>query len=749
MPPERRLTRANTIKRKKIYSEPVIISDSFVIPCYPKGLADALFLEESLSNNVICDFLTDDDVQTMINAMQKQTYASGEVIIEVDTKGDYFYVIESGSIRIIRRDLSELSLSSGAAFGELALLYNCPRNATCQADGEVVVWRLDRKTFQHMMAKKSKDKYDEVLQVLKKVPFLSSLGEKELMKVANGLNKKEFKEGTKIVTKGEIGTTFYIVSAGEIKLHDIGLGDSQFADQLLKGGDFFGERALLTGEPRAANVTAASDCTLLCMSKEDFNTTLGDLDQLIKDATRQRILMGIPVFAHSNLKANDIQKLTSLFESKIFQEGEYLEMLEQELTNQGIYIVEEGSIRVMDDDGVITDLTKGDHIGGQTIKWAPHTKSNRTVQFLTETKCCVLTKDDIESVIVSVKRLGRSQSFVKELSDVDPDDITICKDLGSGSFGNVSLVYHKTDEEFYALKEQKKQQLVNSNLALSVIREKNIMASIKHPFIINLVSTFQTQDSLYMMLGVIQGGELYDFIYPEGRDPGIPDRTWIPFYTACIFESLSHCHSLCIAYRDLKPENIMLDKFGYCVLIDFGFAKVVMDKTFTMCGTPEYLAPEVLLQKGYNQSVDDWGLAILIYEMFAGHTPFYKTNIGEMDLFRGIVRCRFGFPSYGEFTPTSRDIISKVLMRNPAIRLGGLAHGNSDIRNHEYFASIDWEKLLKREYEAPYLPEVEDYGEIDVTKGLSVQQTLKRASSSSRFCGDQELFEKMGKMNIV
>lgn len=162
----------------------------------------------------------------------------------------------------------------------------------------------------------------------------------------------------------------------------------------------------------------------------------------------------------------------------------------------------------------------------------------------------------------------------------------------------------RDSKEPYALKTMSKRQLVDSGMVKGVLREKQIMASIEHPFILPLVGSFQDDDFLYLLLPLIQGGELFNVVHTAEKD-GL-DNDSSQFYGACILEALGYMHARNICYRDMKPENALIDAKGYCIMVDFGFAKIVVDKTYTLCGTPEYLAPEIIMSKGHDKAVDYW-----------------------------------------------------------------------------------------------------------------------------------------------
>merc|ERR1719162_1554224 len=335
--------------------------------------------------------------------------------------------------------------------------------------------------------------------------------------------------------------------------------------------------------------------------------------------------------------------------------------------------------------------------------------SHQTITIEENTVCGVLSQESIKSIIGSVSRLGKPLPPVSSTLDNSfrLRDMQKVRILGVGTFGKVWLVSHLRTHVPYALKMLAKREIIGHHQVEGVIREKNIMSSIDHPFVVNLINTFQDDRSLYMLIELVQGGELFSVIHTETRD-GIPNPN-ARFYAACILESLSHLHHRHISYRDLKPENILINSQGYGVLVDLGFAKVVMDKTYTLCGTPEYLAPEIILSKGHNKGVDYWALGVLIYEMLVGRSPFYSYGTDQVSLFKRIVQVKYGFPrEEAVVTDHAQDLIQRLIVRRQANRYGCLARGEADIRDHPWFNVIDVNKLLEKKIPAPWVPRIRD-----------------------------------------
>lgn len=297
--------------------------------------------------------------------------------------------------------------------------------------------------------------------------------------------------------------------------------------------------------------------------------------------------------------------------------------------------------------------------------------------------------------------------------------------IGAGSFGKVYLTEDVRVGQAYALKVFEKCDCTPKN----ALREKEIMLSLKSEFVVALKNTFQDDFHLYMVMTFYPGGELLSLIHN-----GIPGRrrryndTTMPecdarFYSAGILEGLKHLHEMKIAYRDLKPDNILLGADGYTVIADMGTAKVVIDKSFTICGTHYYIAPEVIMGKGHDHSADIWSFAILLYEMILGYTPFNCNEFCQMTLFKKINKVQYNFPEdAAKMSPEAKDLIGKILIKQPLDRLGARRNiydcngdssntdGIDDLRHHAWYygndGDWDWDAFRRKDIPAPWVPDV-------------------------------------------
>jgi serine/threonine protein kinase len=269
--------------------------------------------------------------------------------------------------------------------------------------------------------------------------------------------------------------------------------------------------------------------------------------------------------------------------------------------------------------------------------------------------------------------------------------------LGTGSFGRVRLVQYKENNDFYALKMLKKSEVIYLKQVDHIKTEKKILEEIGHPNIVNMFGSFMDDKFLYLLMEYVIGGEFFTHLRKAGRFPNDTAK----YYAAQVSLAFEYLHSLTILYRDLKPENLLLDADGHCKVTDFGFAKKVEYRTWTLCGTPEYLAPEIILSKGHGKSVDWWATGILCYEMLAGYPPFYDED--PLGIYQKILEGKIKFPWH--FDRHSKDLIKKLLTADLTKRLGTLKGGAEDVKRHKWFSDIDWEKLLARSVEPPIKPE--------------------------------------------
>lgn len=339
------------------------------------------------------------------------------------------------------------------------------------------------------------------------------------------------------------------------------------------------------------------------------------------------------------------------------------------------------------------------------------------------------------------KKDKKPEPVVKSKDEiVGPDDFNYLKVLGKGSFGKVMLAEHKKTKEIYAIKLLKKDVLVEDDDVECAMAEKRVLAiACEHPFLTQLHSCFQTADRLFFVMEFVTGGDLLFQIQQARRFKEERAR----FYAAEIVCALLFLHKKGIIYRDLKLDNVMLSGDGHVKVADFGMCKEnIKDQlATTFCGTPDYIAPEIIKEVPYGPSVDWWALGVLLYEMLAGQPPFDAET--EDDLFPAILKNEVLYPVW--LTKEAVAIIRGFLIKDPVDRLGCGPNGEDDIKGHPFFKPIDWVKLEKLEVVPPFVPNGDKKNKRDV-KNFDADFTSEAPgitpTAKDRIAGiDQDEFE--------
>ncbi|XP_062916525.1 ribosomal protein S6 kinase alpha-6 isoform X1 [Mobula hypostoma] len=283
----------------------------------------------------------------------------------------------------------------------------------------------------------------------------------------------------------------------------------------------------------------------------------------------------------------------------------------------------------------------------------------------------------------------------------DPTQFELLKVLGQGSFGKVFLVRKAVGPDagqLYAMKVLKKATLKVRDRVRTKM-ERDILVEVNHPFIVKLHYAFQTEGKLYLILDFLRGGDVFTRLSKEVMFT----EEDVKFYLAELALALDHLHSLGIVYRDLKPENILLDEGGHIKLTDFGLSKESVDqekKAYSFCGTVEYMAPEVVNRRGHTQSADWWSFGVLMFEMLTGTLPFQGKD--RNDTMNMILKAKLGMPQF--LSPEAQSLLRTLFKRNPGNRLGAGPDGVEEIKRHPFFATIDWNKLVRKEIQPPFKP---------------------------------------------
>ncbi|KAL3806407.1 hypothetical protein ACHAXA_006329 [Cyclostephanos tholiformis] len=753
----------------------------FNSPSFPKSEETTKFLLDAINDNFVFDSIDDSSKLLFVNAMQTKEFSEGDWVIREGDAGDYFYVVEEGEIAFIKRGRSPEGVpidpplqvgtaAKGSTFGELALLYNTPREVSVLAVTPLKLFRIDQRTFRSLLMSQRCRVRTELLDLARKISIFQDLDVTTLGKLVDAFSIVTHRPGERIINKGDRGDVLYIVKSGKVRVEtDI--------DIIVGEGECFGERALITGEARWASVTAVTQSSILCVSKGVLEELLGPLDRAMKHCYLVTLVRSIPMF--KSLRRDEVDRCVRHFKEESFKKGDKI------FPSEKFYLIKEGRALMMSNKEVCVEgtsgrklsvepklikLVKNDYFENLLDSYQEDTDALRspadsmdkmnenTIYVEDDMVCFTLVASDFECVVGDLKTffarsLDGSDDCVRSKNKrklINLNKLKMHRILGKGNFGEVWLVTLSNGEDKptpYALKIVGKRQVLKHRMVRSIMSEKNVMESCVHPFLMNMVSSFQDENNLYFVLDLTLGGELFDRIYPKDTSMNPDNKAWkaskfyksfgpeddrkalsrygmaglgvrqAVFYSACIIDGLAYLHNRRIAYRDLKPENVLINEKGYCVIIDMGFAKIVLDKTYTMCGTPEYIAPEVIASKGHDHVADYWSFACVLYEMIVGHTPFFTKGIDQLSLLKRIFKSQYTFPAalgssngngLNEALCHWKDLVSRLLKNNSVERLGNLRNGVDDILDHVWFAHINFNEFRNQNNPAPWVPDIGD-----------------------------------------
>ena len=656
--------------------------------------------------------LTDSTLREVADKMVEVRYEDGDTIISEGEDADTVYIVEIGFVSVMKKlsgsdkTIEMCRIAPLEFFGERGLMLNTKRSATCIASGPVTLFALKdvefesvRQLLQHVIDDQM------VFTVLREIPQLAEISESQLEQVIGEIHMKEFKAGDRVASKGSSAKELYIIKSGLVEGSEALEGETE--PPHFPGYSSFGFGEVLREEKYSMDYTVASDkAECFCMSHAGFMKLVAPLARLQDSKVNLEILKAVPTM--KLLSEKQLEGLLSEFYLETYDEGE--EIIQEGEPGRKFYVLKEGQCEVtkLDEAGTpqhIMTLNTGDQFGERALlKDEPRGASVFASRDGTEV--LTLTRLSFENRLGSLKDIMAEEVKRKEetsaVQALKYEDLDIYRVIGFGQFGKVHVVQHKYTRVVYAMKKMSKMRLCLLGQEEHVCNEEALLRAVDSPFCVRQMKSFQDDCYLYLMLEFVQGGELFRLLDMEGHFPN--DRA--KFYAANIVLALQALHEKGIVYRDLKPENILLDKNGYLKLTDLGFAKKVgFERTFTVCGTLDYHAPEVIKRAGHGLQVDFWSLGVLIYELLVGVTPFCGSGANDPEeVFPLVLSGEIEIPSFVH--PAAADLLSKLLVREPSSRLG--CGGINEIMKHPWFSDVDFERMANRLVTAPFQPYIEN-----------------------------------------
>lgn len=673
---------------------------------------------------------TEKEITDIAMKLENESYKEGEIVASFPDK---FYIVREGTVSVQKKrekDTEEVQrLQSKDFFGDRELISGQGGETYVAAKGGCKVLCFSKKDFQAAYPSLSEPLNDYLkLNTLRNIQILKDVSESQLEEVVDSFKTETYTKGMNIITQGKVGHRFYILQKGTVTVRVDGTDVASLGSY-----SFFGERSLLNDDLTAADIIADSDdVTVLSLERDSFDVLLGPLKEIIAKQNKIRMLKKVGIL--KPLSDAELEALSDALLVVTYNDGEAI-ILEGS-KGHTFFMLKSGTVKVWKDDNPdkeLVRLQKGTFFGEKALLDDEPRAANITA--VGQVECFTIDRADFDKHLGSLRDIMNVHAQKLQRQKVEKgirfEDLQEVATLGSGAFGLVSLVKDKKSNTTFALKAINKKYVQKTRTQAQLRREVLVLGEVDNPFLMHLVKTFRDARRVYFLIEPLLGGELFSHLADVNNFT--EDRA--RFYAACVLMGLSCLHEKGIIYRDLKLENLLLDRKGYVKIVDFGFAKKLKQNelTYTLCGTPDYLAPEVLRGTGHGKGADYWSLGVLIYEMIMGYTPFGADD--DSEICRNILSGMIDFED-GRITKEAKDLIRKLLNRDPRGRLGCGKSGVKALMQHPWFSKIDWIKLGKQQIPAPFTPDVED--EYDVSNFDEVDDSSMHTEDSEP-CEDKML----------
>jgi len=659
--------------------------------------------------------------EMLIRAMRREEISEGHTLIVEGEPGSKLYVVQSGELQVsINGDLIR-TMGRGAMLGELALLYDSPRSATVKAKSSCIVWSLARELFKKILAMSSDASSVQRSRWLIASPELAVLSAINLSRLVGALKTIYYEPGDVIYREMGITNTIILLEKGYATVQ-CSMDVSQDVDPLEVDKMF----TIIRPSSKKKSVASMNQHELKQFITNFDDTYTGPRDEeeeidadnpalreaeLTSNGGGEGAQAAVPMYYACDVYEGCILGLGAL-RGRAGMSDSWRWVTNEEMVRKGL--IKEGSLS----EGAETPFTVV-------------ANSKLTVQTFTVDVFENLFGPISTALQPSAPNLSKNQYAANNEMIFDTSKFKILAVLGAGSFGTVTLAQYMDFTGFepprYALKSLNKVAVLETGQLRHVIDERKLLSTMDSRFVLKLFGVYQTPHQLVMVTEPVECGDLWSVVYetpPFAEKGGIPPDL-AKFYMANLVFALTHIHERGIVFRDLKPENVMLDRNGYLRVIDFGFAKRVpftrMDpdgtmrvyaKTFTLCGTPEYLSPELIFNLGHDQSSDLWALGVMCYEMIMGKTPFAPrrpenitelfTNIAMVKKNGLLLSPRIDEKAGG--SSDARDLITRLLKPESSERIGMQEGSTSVIALHAYFKDIDTPTIFAGTYVPSYIP---------------------------------------------
>jgi cGMP-dependent protein kinase len=702
-----------------------------------RSLASAAENRKCLESVTFFEGLPARQVHLLNEAFIKEVIEAGTDVVTKGALATAMYFVRTGSLLVVDPDgsacgtratkLARVGISSavelaklgaGDSFGERAFLYNETRTATVVAMERCELLRIDALRLREVLGTDFIAYLERCLALtaLRKSKTFCQLSRTQQSAIVRFMQMKDCGAGDIVAEVNDAAFRAFFVVHGEVSCENDASGSHVV---IQRGQSFEAPSADFTAtSSNVARLVAGPNGAKIGILHEDnlgkalaTGSASAGPEEAADFAHKMLIISKVAVFMHISQEQKE-RVVRSLVKERYAQGAR---IIQQGEPGTSFFLIARGQVTVTIDGKLIRTQGRNACFGERALLF--HEKRTASIEVSSdEAELWTIDQETFGQIVTGKMREDIMYRIKIQDVKVALTDLRPVKLIGTGAFSTVRLVDHSKTGVRYALKCVKKE---NGRVPAAMRTECSILAENDHPFVLYVVKTFETADRMCMLTELITGGDLHAAIRAI---PTTLSRRQAQFYVGSLLIALEILWDRNIAYRDLKPENVMLDAQGYIKIIDFGISKMLGEgpesRTFTTVGTPHYMAPEVMVGRGYGLEVDLWSLGVMLYEFICGELPFADRSDDPAEVCKAVLRERLAFPARCR-DAEGRAILTALLTRDPRRRLGAGAGGLVDVRSHGYFMARGqtqeafFDKILGRELDPPYLPKGETYCEQD------------------------------------
>lgn len=620
-------------------------------------------------------YLSPSELNQMAVELLPSKYLHGEKVMVQGETGEQLFFLAKGSASVLKEEGLVHVLTAGEWFGEQALLYGGLRTASVEALEDLQCFAIEKAA----LARSLGTCYDQVLYrnciaiALKECAALRDLSDKARQRLLASMRIK--KQSQVVIPAGAPrGEKLWVVLRGSVKTQR---GETWTYPSVLGAEDLLCDKPL-----------DCFQCQLLCQTEDVLTAEIGrkEFFECIGHSSTSLNPDFVTIFA--DLSSEDKARIKNEAELRLFSAGEVL--VTESTCSTHLFVIKNGSVRVSRSGKYLRTLSRYEVVGERHLLLGSESWVTAVVE--RETECWSFDATCLSTMISQLTRFALLTEFQSET--VKLTDLTCVEALDNGQFGCVCYALSPKPCE-YAVKCISRRRIEGGKLQHDLLNEREVLLRVTHPMCVKLHCTAQDEDNLYFVLEYVEGALLHDVLYGLGQCTDMMAK----FYLGCLVLIFEHLQERSIVYRDLKPENLMVDSKGFLKLIDFGSAKVVTGRTRTVIGTPQFMAPEIVLGKAYSHAADLWSLGVLLYDMLCGGVPWGEGQEDVFLVFQQVVSAPLTFPDFIPANSPARSLITQLLSRDPAARASLY-----DVKHHEFMAGVTYESLRPGLCSPPYLP---------------------------------------------